>query len=48
LRYIGGAGHVPMTDVPDLLADAIAEFALGRHVGQDRDAVADDLRVREP
>jgi pimeloyl-ACP methyl ester carboxylesterase len=49
LRYIGGAGHVPMTDVPDLLADAITEFALGRrHVGQDRDAVADDLRVGEP
>jgi pimeloyl-ACP methyl ester carboxylesterase len=49
LRYIGGAGHVPMTDVPELLADAIAEFALDRrHVGQDRDAVADDLRVREP
>jgi pimeloyl-ACP methyl ester carboxylesterase len=49
LRYIGGAGHVPMTDVPELLADAIAEFALDRrHVGQDRDAVADDLGVREP
>jgi len=49
LRYISGAGHVPMTDVPDVLADAITEFALDRrHVGQDRDAVADDLRVREP
>jgi pimeloyl-ACP methyl ester carboxylesterase len=49
LRYISGAGHVPMTDVPDLLADAIAEFALdGRHVDQERDAVADDLRIREP
>ena len=50
LRYISGAGHVPMSDVPDVLADAITEFALDRrrHVGQDRDAVADDLRVREP
>jgi len=49
LRYISGAGHVPMTDVPDVLADAITEFALGSgRVGQDRDAVADDLRVREP
>lgn len=27
LRYIRGAGHVPMTDVPELLAEAIAEFA---------------------
>jgi pimeloyl-ACP methyl ester carboxylesterase len=49
LRYISGAGHVPMTDVPDLLADSITEFALGSgRVGQDRDAVADDLRVGEP
>lgn len=48
LRYIGGAGHVPMGDVPELLAEAITEFALDRRlVGQDRDAVADDLRVRE-
>jgi pimeloyl-ACP methyl ester carboxylesterase len=30
LRYIRGAGHVPMTDVPELLAAAIAEFALER------------------
>jgi pimeloyl-ACP methyl ester carboxylesterase len=30
LRYIRGAGHTPMTDVPELLADAIAEFALER------------------
>ena len=30
LRYVRGAGHVPMTDVPELLADAIAEFALDR------------------
>jgi pimeloyl-ACP methyl ester carboxylesterase len=30
LRYIRGAGHVPMTDVPELLPDAIAEFALDR------------------
>jgi pimeloyl-ACP methyl ester carboxylesterase len=30
LRYIPGAGHVPMTDVPELLSEAIAEFALER------------------
>ena len=49
LRYISGAGHVPMSDVPDVLAEAITEFALDRrHVGQDGDAVAHDLRVREP
>ena len=49
LRYISGAGHVPMSDVPDVLADAISEFALDRGlVDQDRDAVADDLGVREP
>jgi pimeloyl-ACP methyl ester carboxylesterase len=30
LRYIRGAGHVPMTDVPELLCEAIAEFALAR------------------
>jgi len=30
LRYMSGAGHVPMTDVPDVLADAITEFALER------------------
>jgi pimeloyl-ACP methyl ester carboxylesterase len=30
LRYVRGAGHTPMTDVPELLADAIAEFALDR------------------
>lgn len=30
LRYVRGAGHVPMTDVPELLADAITEFALER------------------
>ena len=53
LRYISGIGHVPMSDAPELLADAITEFALDRSsraqaaalVGQDRDAVADDLRV---
>ena len=49
LRYISGAGHVPMSDVPDVLADAITEFALDRGlVDQDRNAVADNLRVREP
>jgi len=30
LRYLRGAGHTPMTDVPDVLSDAIAEFALDR------------------
>jgi pimeloyl-ACP methyl ester carboxylesterase len=30
LRYVRGAGHVPMSDVPGLLAGAIAEFALER------------------
>ena len=30
LRYVRGAGHVPMTDVPELLSEAIAEFALDR------------------
>ena len=30
LRYIRGAGHTPMTDVSELLADAITEFALER------------------
>jgi pimeloyl-ACP methyl ester carboxylesterase len=30
LRYVRAAGHVPMTDVPELLADAITEFALER------------------
>jgi len=30
LRYISRAGHVPMTDVPDVLADAITGFALER------------------
>ncbi|HMJ95184.1 MAG TPA: alpha/beta hydrolase [Thermoleophilaceae bacterium] len=46
LRYISGAGHVPMTDVPELLAESIAEFALDRRGGlvdQDRDTVAHDL-----
>jgi pimeloyl-ACP methyl ester carboxylesterase len=30
LRYIRGIGHTPMADAPELLADAIAEFALDR------------------
>jgi pimeloyl-ACP methyl ester carboxylesterase len=30
LRYVRGAGHVPMTDVPELLAEAITDFALDR------------------
>ena len=30
LRYLRGAGHTPMTDVPDVLSEAIAEFALDR------------------
>jgi pimeloyl-ACP methyl ester carboxylesterase len=28
LRYLRGLGHVPMSDDPELLSDAIAEFAL--------------------
>ena len=49
LRYLSGAGHMPMTDVPELLTEAITEFALGRGlVDQDRDAVPDSPRVREP
>ncbi len=30
LRYIRGVGHVPMSDAPEELAEAIAEFALDR------------------
>ena len=30
LRYIRGIGHTPMSDAPDLLAEAIEEFALDR------------------
>jgi pimeloyl-ACP methyl ester carboxylesterase len=30
LRYMQGIGHVPMSDAPDELAEAIAEFALDR------------------
>jgi pimeloyl-ACP methyl ester carboxylesterase len=30
LRYVRGIGHVPMADAPELLARAIAEFALDR------------------
>ena len=30
LRYIRGIGHVPMSDAPELLAEAIEEFALKR------------------
>jgi pimeloyl-ACP methyl ester carboxylesterase len=30
LRYVRGAGHVPMADVPELLSETIAEFALDR------------------
>jgi pimeloyl-ACP methyl ester carboxylesterase len=30
LRYIRGIGHVPMGDAPELLAEAITEFALER------------------
>ena len=29
LRYLKGLGHVPMSDDPELLAEAIGEFALG-------------------
>jgi pimeloyl-ACP methyl ester carboxylesterase len=30
LRYLKGIGHVPMSDAPEQLAEAIAEFALDR------------------
>ena len=30
LRYLKGLGHTPMSDDPQLLADAIAGFALRR------------------
>jgi pimeloyl-ACP methyl ester carboxylesterase len=30
LRYLKGLGHVPMSDDPELLATAIADFALAR------------------
>ena len=30
LRYIRGIGHTPMSDAPELLAEAIADFALNR------------------
>jgi pimeloyl-ACP methyl ester carboxylesterase len=30
LRYIKGIGHTPMSDAPELLAEAIEEFARGR------------------
>jgi pimeloyl-ACP methyl ester carboxylesterase len=30
LRYIRGIGHLPMSDAPELLSDAITEFALAR------------------
>ena len=30
LRYIAGIGHTPMSDAPDLLAEAIESFALDR------------------
>ena len=30
LRYIRGIGHTPMSDAPELLAEAITEFARGR------------------
>jgi pimeloyl-ACP methyl ester carboxylesterase len=30
LRYVRGIGHVPMSDAPEQLADAITEFALER------------------
>jgi pimeloyl-ACP methyl ester carboxylesterase len=30
LRYLKGLGHTPMSDDPQVLADAIGEFALTR------------------
>ena len=41
LRYLKGLGHVPMSDDPELLADAIREFALGaRRSSPERPAAA--------
>jgi pimeloyl-ACP methyl ester carboxylesterase len=36
LRYIRGIGHTPMSDAPELLADAITEFALLRRPASPR------------
>ena len=36
LRYIAGAGHTPMADVPEELADAIEDFALDRDARRSR------------
>jgi pimeloyl-ACP methyl ester carboxylesterase len=30
LRYVKGVGHIPMSDDPELLADAIRDFATGK------------------
>ena len=38
LRYLKGLGHVPMSDDPDLLAAAIADFALARRLREPRAA----------
>lgn len=39
LRYIRAIGHVPMADAPELLAEAIAEFALDRPRAGSREPV---------
>ena len=36
LRYIAGAGHTPMADVPEELAEAIEDFALDRGARRSR------------
>jgi pimeloyl-ACP methyl ester carboxylesterase len=40
LRYIRGIGHVPMSDAPEELAEAIAEFALDRPRGRQAEPAA--------
>jgi pimeloyl-ACP methyl ester carboxylesterase len=40
LRYIRGVGHTPMSDAPELLAEAIEEFAVGARPSRARPAAA--------
>ena len=48
LRVLKGLGHVPMSDDPQLLAEAIGEFALGERAKPRTQFVRKPLRVREP
>jgi pimeloyl-ACP methyl ester carboxylesterase len=40
LRYVRGVGHTPMSDAPDELAEAIAEFSLDRPRGRQAEPAA--------